>query len=172
MGGTARGHRLRTFHALAGNRALVRILAAYTLFTLIEYSVWLGVLVYAYSHGGATVAALVAIAQLIPAAVAAPFTAAIADRRSPVFLLAGGYLAQAVLMAAAAVAVVAGTPVVVYAVAVLAGVAVTGTRPAQATLIPSVAAVSWSGVAATDGISVACAGRVPVTATPASTATA
>jgi MFS family permease len=140
MGGTARGHRLRTFHALAGNRALVRILAAYTLFTLIEYSVWLGVLVYAYSHGGATVAGLVAIAQLIPAAVAAPFTAAIADRRSPVLLLAGGYLAQAVLLAGATVAVVAGPPVVVYAVAVLAGVAVTGTRPAQATLIPSVAA--------------------------------
>jgi MFS family permease len=140
MGGTARGHRLRTFHALAGNRALVRILSAYTLFTLIEYSVWLGVLVYAYSHGGATVAGLVAIAQLIPAAVAAPFTAAIADRRSPVLLLAGGYLAQAVLLAAATVAAAAGPPVVVYAVAVLAGVAVTGTRPAQATLIPSVAA--------------------------------
>ena len=65
MGGTARGHRLRTFHALAGNRALVRILAAYTLFTLIEYSVWLGVLVYAYSHGGATAAGLVATAQLV-----------------------------------------------------------------------------------------------------------
>ena len=139
MGGTARGHRLRTFHALAGNRALVRILAAYTLFTLIEYSVWLGVLVYAYSRGGATVAGLVAIAQLIPAAVAAPFMAAIADRRSPVFLLAGGYLAQAVLLAAATVAVAAGAPVVVYAVAVIAGVAVAGTRPAQATLIPSVA---------------------------------
>jgi MFS family permease len=140
MGGTARGHRLRTFHALAGNKALVRILAAYTLFTLIEYSVWLGVLVYAYSHGGATVAGLVAIAQLIPAAVAAPFMAAIADRRSPVLLLAGGYLAQAVLMTGAALAAVAGPPVVVYAVAAIAGVAVTGTRPAQATLIPSVAA--------------------------------
>jgi MFS family permease len=140
MGGTARGHRLRTFHALAGDKALVRILAAYTLFTLIEYSVWLGVLVYAYSHGGATVAGLVAIAQLIPAAVAAPFMAAIADRRSPVLLLAGGYLAQAVLMTGAALAAVAGPPVVVYAVAAIAGVAVTGTRPAQATLIPSVAA--------------------------------
>jgi Cyclic nucleotide-binding domain/Major Facilitator Superfamily len=118
----------------------VRILAAYTLFTLIEYSVWLGVLVYAYSHGGAAVAGLVATAQLIPAAVVAPLTAAIADRRSPVFLLAGGYLTQAALMAVAVLAVVAGAPVAVYAVAVIAGVAVTGTRPAQATLIPSVAA--------------------------------
>jgi MFS family permease len=140
VGGTSRRHRLRTFHALAGNRALIRILAAYTLFTLIEYSVWLGVLVYAYSHGGATVAALVAIAQLVPAAVVAPFMATIADRRSPVFLLAGGYLVQAVLTAAAAGAVVVGVPAVVYAVAVIAAAAVTGIRPAQATLIPSVAA--------------------------------
>ena len=101
MGGTARGNRLRTFHALAGNRALMRIVAAYALFTLIEYSVWLGVLVYAYSHGGAAAAGLVATAQLVPAAVAAPFTAAIADRRSPVFLLAGGYLAQAAATAGA-----------------------------------------------------------------------
>ena len=83
MGGTARGNRLRTFHALAGNRALMRIVAAYTLFTLIEYSVWLGVLVYAYSHGGPTAAGLVATAQLLPAAVVAPFTAAIADRPAP-----------------------------------------------------------------------------------------
>lgn len=140
MGGTSRGHLRRTFHALAGNRALVRILAAYTLFTLIEYSVWLGMLVYAYSHGGAAVASLVAVAQLVPAAVAAPFMASIADRRSPVFLLAGGYLAQAVGTAAAAVAIAAGVPLAAYAAAVIAGVAVTGTRPAQAALIPSVAA--------------------------------
>jgi len=94
VGGTSLGRRLRRFHALAANRALVRILAAYTLFTIIEYAVWLGILVYAYSHGGVTVAGLVAIAQLVPAAAVAPFTAAIADRRSPVFLLAGGYLAR------------------------------------------------------------------------------
>jgi hypothetical protein len=139
VGGTPRGHRLRAFHALAGNRVLVRILAAYTLFTLIEYSVWLGMLVYAYSHGGATVAGLVAIAQLVPAAVVAPFMATIADRRSPVFLLTSGYLAQAAATAAAAVAVLAGVPVAAYAAAVIAAAAETGTRPAQATLIPSAA---------------------------------
>lgn len=140
MRGTSRGHRLHAFHALAGNRALARILAAYTLFTLIEYAVWLGVLVYAYGHGGAAAAGLVATAQLVPAAVAAPFTAAVADRRSPVFLLAGGYLVQAAVIAAVAAAVAAGVPVAAYAGAVVAGVAVTGTRPAQAMLIPAEAA--------------------------------
>jgi hypothetical protein len=136
----SRGHRLRTFHALAGNRALVSILAAYTLFTLIEYSVWLAMLVYAYSHGGATVAGLVAVAQLVPAAAVAPFTAAIADRRSPAVLLVGGYLAQAAGAAATAAAVLAGAPVVAYAVVVIVAAAYTGTRPAQAMLLPSVAA--------------------------------
>jgi MFS family permease len=138
--GRQRGHRLRTLHALAGNRALVRMLAAYTLFTLIEYSVWIGMLVYSYSHGGATVAGLVAVAQLVPAAVVAPFTAAIADRRSPAVLLAGGYLVQAAGAAATAVAVLAGAPGLAYAVVVIVAASYTGTRPAQAMLLPSVAA--------------------------------
>jgi hypothetical protein len=90
VGGDSRARRLRIFRALAGNRALVRVVVAYTLFIITEYSVWLAMLVYAYRHGGATVAALVAIAQLVPAAVLAPFAAAVADRRSPVVLLAGG----------------------------------------------------------------------------------
>jgi MFS family permease len=131
MTGRPRAHRLGVLHALAGNRALVRMLAAYTLFTLIEYSVWLGMLVYAYSHGGVTVAGLVAIAQLIPAAAVAPFTAAIADRRSPAGLLVGGYLIQAAGAAATAVAVLAGAPGLAYAVVVVVAAAYTGT-PARA----------------------------------------
>jgi hypothetical protein len=138
--GRPRAHRLGALHALAGNRALVRMLAAYTLFTLIEYSVWIGMLVYSYSHGGATVAGLVAVAQLVPAAAVAPFTAAIADRRSPAVLLAGGYLIQAAGAAATAAAVLAGAPVAAYAVVVIVAAAYTGTRPAQAMLMPSVAA--------------------------------
>ena len=132
--------RLATFRALAGNRALTRVVAGYALFVLSEYSVWIGMLVYAYARGGATVAGLVALAQLVPAALFAPFAAAIADRRSPVLLLAGGYLAQAVGMAATAAAILAGVPLAAYAAAVVASTAVTTTRPAQATLIPSLCA--------------------------------
>jgi hypothetical protein len=36
------GGRLRAFRSLAGNRALVRVLAGYALFVLTEYSAWLG----------------------------------------------------------------------------------------------------------------------------------
>jgi Cyclic nucleotide-binding domain/Major Facilitator Superfamily len=131
---------LRAFGSLAGNRALLRVLAAYLMFTLTEYAVWIAMLVFAYGRGGTAAAGLVAVAQLIPAAVVAPVVAAVADRRSPVVLLGGGYLAQAAAMAATAAAVSAGAPLAAYAGAVVAATAVTTTRPAQSALIPSVAA--------------------------------
>ena len=140
MGTDSGGRRRRAFSSLAGNKALLRVLVAYVLFILTENSVWIAMLVYAYGRGGATVAALVAVAQLAPAAIVAPLVAPVADRRSPVFLLAGGYLVQAAAMAATAAAVIAGAPLVAYAAAVVAATAVTTTRPAQAALIPSVAA--------------------------------
>ena len=144
MGTTAaasrRRRQLRAFGSLTGNRALLRVLAAYLMFTLTEYAVWIAMLVFAYDRGGTAVAGLVAVAQLVPAAVVAPVVASVADRRSPVVLLAGGYLAQATAMAGTAAAVSAGAPLAAYAGAVVAATAVTTTRPAQSALIPSVAA--------------------------------
>ena len=134
------GRRLRAFRSLAGNRALLRVLAAYLLFILTEYAVWIAMLVFAYNRGGTAVAGFVAVAQLVPAAIVAPVVAAVADRRSPVVLLAGGYLAQTAGMAGTAVAIAAGAPLAAYAAAVFASTAVTTTRPAQSALIPSVAA--------------------------------
>jgi hypothetical protein len=139
-GGDPGGRRLRAFGSLAGNGTLLRVLAAYLAFILTEYAVWIAMLVYAYSRDGAAVAALVAVAQLVPAAVVAPVAASVADRRSPVFLLAGGYLAQAAAMAGTAAAISAGAPLAAYAAAAVASAAVTTTRPAQSALIPSVAA--------------------------------
>jgi cyclic nucleotide-binding protein len=127
------------FGALAGNRGLRRVVGAYALFILTEYAVWIAMLVYAYSRGGAAIAGLVALAQLVPAALLAPVFAAVADRRSPVVLLAGGYLVQAAAMGATAVAIAGGVPLAAYAAAVVASTAVTATRPAQSTLIPSLA---------------------------------
>jgi hypothetical protein len=139
--GVSRARGRGAFRSLAGNKALLRVVGGYVLFTLTQYSVWVAMLVYAYRHGGAAVAGLVAVAQLVPAAVLAPVAAAVADRRSPVFLLAGGYLVQAAGMAATAAAVIAGVPLAAYAAAVVASAAVTTTRPAQSTLIPSVSVI-------------------------------
>ncbi len=141
MGGEG-GGRLHAFRSLAGNVALVRILTAYALFVLTECAAWIAMLVFAYSRGGAAVAGFVAVAQLVPAAVLAPVMAAIADRRSPVKVLAGGYLVQAAAMAAAAAAISSGVPVAAYACAVIYCVAQSTTRPAQSVLAPSVAATA------------------------------
>jgi hypothetical protein len=134
------GRRRRAFCSLAANRALLRVLAAYLLFILTEYAVWIAMLVFAYRRGGTAVAGLVAVAQLVPAAIVAPLAASVADRRSPVLLLTGGYLVQVAGMAGTAVAIGAGAPLAAYAAAVVASTAVTTTRPAQSALIPSVAA--------------------------------
>jgi Cyclic nucleotide-binding domain len=134
------GRRRRAFSSLAGNRALLRVLAAYLLFILTEYAVWIAMLVFAYRRGGTAMAGFVAVAQLVPAAIVAPVVATVADRRSPAALLAGGYLAQTAGMAGTAVAIGAGLPLAAYAAAIFASTAVTVTRPAQSALIPSVAA--------------------------------
>jgi hypothetical protein len=120
-----------------GNRVLRRVVGGYALFVLTEYPVRIAMLIYAYRRGGAAIAGVVALAQLIPAALLAPVFAAVADRHSPVILLSGGYLVQAAAMAATAVAIAGGLPLAAYGAAVVASTAVTATRPAQSTLIPS-----------------------------------
>jgi hypothetical protein len=47
VGGDSRAHRLGIFRSLAGNRPLLRVVTAYALFIVTEYSVWLAMLVYA-----------------------------------------------------------------------------------------------------------------------------
>lgn len=151
--------------SLAHNRAVLRVVMAYALFTINEYSVWIAILVYAYAHGGATEAGVISVVQLLPAAAFAPFMAVRADRGSPTNLLLGGFGAQVLGLALAAVAVDRGwSPVCVYAGAIVAATAITATRPAQAALLPSLArtpdeltaanvATSW-----VESISVAVAG--------------
>jgi MFS family permease len=125
---------------MARNTSLMRVLTAYGLFILCEYLMWIAILVFAYDQGGATAAGLIVVVQLVPAALLAPVFAPLADRRSPVLLLAGGLLAQGVAAGAtAALLLVDAWQLLVYLGAILHSVAVTTTRPGQAALLPSLA---------------------------------
>ncbi|HEY4824142.1 MAG TPA: cyclic nucleotide-binding domain-containing protein [Solirubrobacteraceae bacterium] len=123
-----------------GNRRLRRAELAFVGFSLSEYAVWTAILVYAYERGGTTAAGLIAVVQLVPAAIIAPFAAGVTDRRGGGYALVLGYVLQALSMGATAVAMlVDGPALVVYAFAIVAASAVTLSRPAQATLISSLA---------------------------------
>ena len=97
----------------------------------------MSVLVYAYGRGGTTLTAVIAVVQLVPAAVVAPLAARLSDSRGGAATLRIGYLAQAVAIGAGAAGMLLDAPaVMVYVSAVVAASAVTLTRPAQGALLP------------------------------------
>jgi MFS family permease len=127
---------LQVLGAIARNRSLASVMLAYAVFSATQYAVWIAMLVYAYGRGGAATAGAVAVAQLLPAVLLAPVAATVADRRSPVGVLVGGYLVQVAGMLAAAVAIAVDSPLAAYAGAVVASAAVATTRPAQTVVVP------------------------------------
>jgi MFS family permease len=137
-GAVAAPRRAAVVRHLWHKRDVRRVELAFGGFTIAEYGTWVSVLVYAYERGGSTQAALVALAQLLPAGLAAPVLSSLADRRGAAVALRLGYWAQALTLAAIAALMLSSAPdLFVYGAAILAATAVTLTRPAQAALIPS-----------------------------------
>lgn len=117
---------------------LVGVEAAFLAFNAAEYGTWVAVLVYAYLATGPESVGPVAVAQLVPAALVAPFTSAIGDRYARDRALALSYVLLAIAMTATGVAMISGAaPLVVYALAVVASASLTTVRPLQAAILPA-----------------------------------
>jgi MFS family permease len=122
------------------NRALRRVLPAYLLFNAAEFGTWVSVLLYAYEQTGAASVGVVALVQLVPAAIVAPAAAGLGDRFPRERVLAIGYLFQALAILATAAAMSVDLPVVaVYGIAAVAASSLVVTRPTQSALLPSLA---------------------------------
>lgn len=120
------------------NRDLRRVLGAFLAFSAAEYGTWVAILLYAYEATGPASVGVVAMLLLVPAAVIAPAAAALGDRHPRQRVLVGGYLVYGSGLAATALAMIAGAPVVlVYLVASIGGAALVVVRPTQSALMPS-----------------------------------
>jgi MFS family permease len=102
-----------------------------------EWACTVGLGVVAFRDGGPTTVGLVALSRMVPAALASPFVAALADRRRPEQLLVVASLVRAAALGAAAAVLAAGAaPFGAYVLAAVATVAFTVFRPVHSALLP------------------------------------
>ena len=122
------------------NAALRRVLPAFLLFGAAEFGTWVAILLYAYERTGAASVGVVALIQLVPAALFAPAAASLGDRFPRERVLAAGYLVQATAMGATGIAMLAEAPIpLVYGLAIISATSIVVTRPTQSALLPSLA---------------------------------
>ena len=135
-----RTRRSAVLRDVLGDRRVACLELAFAGFSLAEYGEWVAILVYAYQRGGATESATMAVAQLLPAALAAPFLGRALDHGDPMTMLTRGYWLQALTFGGTGCLLLAHAPILaVYATAIANACAVTITRPAQAALVPGLA---------------------------------
>ncbi len=114
------------------------MLAGWLLFNAAEWAVWVAILIFAYSTTGPASVGIVAVAQLVPAAIAAPTMARLGERVSPGRALTIAYLAIGLAMVSTGAAMALGWPApVVYLLAASVVVAYTSIRPIQLAILPA-----------------------------------
>ncbi|HEX5631811.1 MAG TPA: MFS transporter, partial [Gemmatimonadales bacterium] len=137
------GHFARTFRVVrqvVRHPVLRRVALAFLVFNAVESGAWIAVLLYAYEATGPASVGLVAVAQLLPAGMFAPLAATLGDRYRRVRVLFAGYLLLGLTLALTAAAMLKDAPpLLVYALAITASLALTLIRPSQGALLPSLA---------------------------------
>jgi predicted MFS family arabinose efflux permease len=146
----------RSLRTALATSSLRRLQLAWACSALGSWTLFIALAVYAEQHGGATAVSLAALARMLPAAVAAPLSGLLCDRRAPASILLGGLVTRAILATALAVVAAAGAALgVVLVLAALFMITETAHRPAQAALLRELAADAgqagaaialWTGV--------------------------
>ncbi len=99
-----------------------------------------GLSVYAYDKGGTTAVGVITVLRLLPAALASPVLATLADRYRRERVMMGTDLLRGFLMIAAAAIIATDGPAFgVYALVIVTSVVGVAFRPAQAALLPGLA---------------------------------
>ncbi len=136
----------RAVHALAGlvavlrNENLRRLEVAWGAAITAEWAHFVALGVFAYDSGGTVAVGIAGLVRMLPAALIAPFAAALGDRfRRERFLVAIALIGAAALAASAVVFFVSENAPAIFALAAVVGLAATLVRPAQQALLPSLA---------------------------------
>jgi MFS family permease len=130
----------RAFRGVFANPDLRRLQLAWAGSEIGDWATVIGLAVFAFDAGGAAAVGLVGLIRMLPAAVAAPFTAVLADRFARQRVMVVADVLRAGALAGAAVAVFSDAPAfVVYVLVAFVSLVATAFRPAQAALLPSLA---------------------------------
>lgn len=126
-----------TFSVLGTRGGLRRLVVAYSAYDLVDMAIWVAIIFYAYDVGGVSLVGVVAVVQLIPAAVIGPALVGLGDRLPRRTSLAASYGLVAATAAATTLAIVLAAPVAaVVACSTLATIAVAVARPFHFASIP------------------------------------
>lgn len=126
--------------ALCSRTGVRRVLMAYAGYSLLEFYVWLVVILWAYAAGGPGLAGAAALVQLLPAAALAPALASVGDRlpRGRALVLAYCFVAAGALLTWAALA--SGAPAwSVLLAATSLTTAIAAARPVHFAALPALA---------------------------------
>lgn len=119
---------------------LGRVVLSYQVYVFVEIAVWLAIILWAYAEGGAALAGLVAVVQLVPAAVLSPVLVAWSGRFSRSRALAMAHAGVGVSVTATTTTLLLGSPV--WLVVAASTVATTGfavVRPLHFATLPQLA---------------------------------
>ena len=129
---------VRLFEKVFRNADLRRLVLAWAASNLASRASAIAVAVYAYETDGIAAVGIIAFLRVLAGAVASPWLAVLADRRSRRRVLICCDLARGLVLGAMAMLALAGAaPLAVYALAVLAAVAEPLFRSAQVAFTPS-----------------------------------